>query len=440
MEKGIFNNFYQYLTDYFENGYLKAADNEPAFLIQKRAAAFQVFKQKGLPSNREEDWKYTNLNRLLKDDFKIQNTDSLSKKVSVDIEGLDACRVVLINGRFAPELSHGLPEGVTFLDTKAVFDNSKFADKIGSIAPVEDNSILALNTAFFGDCSILHIAAKSVISVPIHVTHIYTDYPDAAFIPYRMLVFAEKLSEATLIETFHSSAENPVFVNYVSEQQVDEAAVFHSHMINALGENVHFIHHREVLQFKNSVLNNSNLSLGKAPLTRNNMNFRLKEQGTETNLLGTYIVSGKQHVDNHTIVDHQSPNCNSSELYKGILLDKARGVFSGKIFVRPDAQKTNAFQQNNNLLLSDQATVNSKPQLEIFADDVKCSHGSTVGQMNKDALFYLKTRGIGEESASRLLVEAFAHDVHSQINIQALREYASNLLQEKLQSEILIIA
>ena len=440
MEKGIFNNFYNYLKDYFENGHFKTAENEPALIIQRRAAAFQVFKEKGIPSNKDEEWKYTNLNRLLKDDYKFHSLESQFQKVSVDIEGLDACRVVLINGKFEPDLSHGLPEGVTFLDTRDVFANPQVADKIGTIADWEDNSMLAMNTAFFRDCYVLHVAAKTVITQPIHITHIYTDHADAAFIPYRLFTVAEKLSESTLIETFHSFTEKPVFVNYAVEQQVDEAAVFHTHMINTLGENIQFIHHREVQQFRNSVLNNSNISLGNAALTRNNLNFRLKESNTETNLIGTYIVSRKQHVDNHTIVDHQMPNCNSSELYKGILLDKAHGVFSGRIIVRPDAQKTNAFQQNKNLLLSDQATTDSKPQLEIFADDVKCSHGSTVGQVDKEALFYLKTRGIGEETASRLLVEAFVEDVHSQINIPALRDYVAGLLKEKLQAETLIIA
>jgi Fe-S cluster assembly protein SufD len=439
MGKGIFNNFYQYLLEYFEDHPI-ALRLEPASVLEKRISAFNVFKENGFPSTKDEDWKFTNLNRLLKEDFKLQQENLVFQKVSVNIEGLDACRIVLINGQFEPELSHGLPDGVSFWDTKAALANPLFTEKLGRIAKDEGDAMLALNTAFFSELSVLHIAAKKAIARPIHITHIYTDHGTAAFIPYRMLVLAEELSEASVIETFHSYSENPVFVSFVSEQQIDESSIFHSHMINALGDNLHFVHHREALQYRNSVLNNTNLSLGKAPFVRNDLNFRLKEPGTETNLFGTYILSGHQHIDNHTLVDHQSPNCNSTELYKGIMQDKSHGVFNGKVIVRPDAQKTNAFQKNNNMLLSDQATIDSKPQLEIFADDVKCSHGSTVGQMDKEAIFYLQTRGIGEEAAKRLLVEAFAFDVHSRINIPALREYAGNLLRMKLQTENLIVA
>ncbi|HEY0898461.1 MAG TPA: SufD family Fe-S cluster assembly protein, partial [Sphingobacteriaceae bacterium] len=193
-------------------------------------------------------------------------------------------------------------------------------------------------------------------------------------------------------------------------------------------------------QHRNSVVNNMNISLGEASLVRNELNFRLKGSGTQTNLWGSYVTSGRQHVDNHTVVDHQQPHCNSSELYKGIMTDRSHAVFNGKVIVRPDAQKTNAFQQNNNILLSDQAAVDSKPQLEIFADDVKCSHGSTVGQLNEEALFYLRTRGIGEEMARRILVEAFVSEVHSRIPIPALKDYVLKLLKHKLQSENLITA
>ncbi|WP_423147138.1 Fe-S cluster assembly protein SufD [Rubrolithibacter danxiaensis] len=440
MRKGIFNNFYQYLSENFEKEHLPERQFESAELLSKRVSAFQQFSLNGFPSINTEDWKFTNLNRLLKEDFKFQAGDKIFEKCTTAITGLDACKVVFINGKLAPELSDTLPEGVTFLDGGAALSKPQYTEKIGTIAFDEENSMLALNTAFFKEFSVLHVAAKKLIEKPIHISHIFTGNSSAAFIPYRMLVLAEELSEATLIETFRSSTTEPVFISYVNEQKLNQSAVLHSHTINSLGENMYLVHHREVQQCRNSIFNNTNISLGKASLVRNDLNFRLKETGTETNLLGTYITSDRQHVDNHTLVDHQSPNCNSSELYKGIMMDRSHAVFNGKIFVRPDAQKTNAFQQNNNVLLSDQATIDSKPQLEIFADDVKCSHGSTVGQMNEEALFYLKTRGIGEETAKRILVEAFVSDVHSKITIPALKEYVLDLLKLKLQNESLITA
>lgn len=439
MEKGIFNNFYQYLVNHSDEELQAVRNAEPAWLSEKRETAFQVFQRMGFPSRKNEDWRFTNLERFLNDTFKFHPREVEAKR-PVDIDGLDACRIVMMNGKYAPQFSDPLPEGMTFLDTEAALRDPRFADKFGSVASEENNPMLALNTAFFRDCSVLHIAAKAVIEKPVHISHLFTDHPEAGFIPYRSLVIAEKLSESTLIESFHSESHHPLFVNFVSEQIVEESAVFHSHIINDLGETVYFVHHREVFQYRNSTLNNSNITLGSAPLVRHDLNFRLKETGTETNLLGAYVLSGQQHVDNHTLMDHQSPNCNSSELYKGILDDRSRAVFNGKVFVRPDAQKTNAFQQNNNLLLSNQATVNSKPQLEIFADDVKCSHGSTVGQQNKEALFYLKSRGIGDEVAGRMLMEAFVFDVLSRLDVPSVRAYTLHLLNKKLGADNLVIA
>lgn len=438
MEKGIFNDFYRYLVGNFETEHLPGRHFESPALLAKRASAFQIFNRKGLPSTAHEDWKFTNLNRLLKEAFTFQPHSQNLEKLPAEIEGLDACRIVLVNGGLVPQLSDPLPEGVLFLNPDAALADMTYTEKIGSIAHDEENAMLALNTAFFKHFSVLHINARRVIEKPIHISHIFAGNGSPAFIPYRMLVLAEALSETTVIETFRSDSEQPALVHYVNEQQLKESAVLHSYLVNAPCENIHLIHHREVEQHRNSVFSNVNVTAGQAALVRNDLNFRLKETGTQTNLLGTYITTDRQHVDNHTLVDHQSPQCNSNELYKGIMMDRSHGVFNGKIFVRPDAQKTNAFQQNNNVLLSEQATINSKPQLEIFADDVKCTHGTTVGQLNESALFYLKTRGIGEETARRILIEAFVSDVHSQIRIPALKEYVFHLIREKLQSERLI--
>ncbi len=440
MEKGIYNSFYQYLTGYFENGIRTENRPEPPEIRLKRTNAFQEFSLKGLPSNRYEDWKYTNLNRLLKDDFRFPELQPVLDSRPPAVAGQDVCRIVLLNGKVLPEYSDPLPDGCRFSDTPAALNKPDYAGKLGTLARDTEYPMVALNTAFFTDFHVLHIAAGRSIEKPVHLMHLYTGSTGPAFIAYRMLLIAEALSQATVMETFSSWGEQPVLVSYVSEQEIAESAVLQSYMVNEMEENSSLIHHREVRQEKNSNLNHMNIALGNASLVRNDLNFRLQGSGSETNLWGTYVVGDRQHIDNHTLADHQQPHCNSTELYKGIMQDRSHAVFNGKVYVRPDAQKTNAFQQNNNVLLSDLATVNSKPQLEIYADDVKCSHGSTVGQLNPEALFYLRTRGIGEEMARRILVEAFVSEVHARITYPALKDHVLKLLKNKLQSENLITA
>lgn len=300
--------------------------------------------------------------------------------------------------------------------------------------------MVALNTAFFRDVHVLHFTGARPAERPVHLVHVYTGDAGPALVAYRSLVIADALSEATVIESFVSQGEHPVLVSYVSEQEIGESAVVHAYMLNEMDENGYLVHHREVVQERTSHLSHMNIALGDAALVRNDLNFRLRGTGSETNLFGSWVVDDRQHIDNHTLADHQMAHCNSTELYKGIMQGRSHAVFNGKVFVRPDAQKTNAFQQNNNVLLSDQATVNSKPQLEIYADDVKCSHGSTVGQLNPEAMFYLRTRGIGEEMAKRILVEAFVSEVHTRIALPPLRDHVQNLLKNKLQTENLITA
>ncbi len=230
-------------------------------------------------------------------------------------------------------------------------------------------------------------------------------------------------AELNIIESF-ITINNPaksatsVFVNNVSEIVVNEQAHLQHYYIQTGNENTRYIHHTEVVQRASSLYNNYKASFPGTALLRNNLNVSLDGENIESHLYGLYLAGGRQLIDNHTIVDHLKPHCQSNELYKGVMKDEAVAVFNGKIFVRKNAQKTNAFQKNNNLMLSKKAVVDSKPQLEIFADDVKCSHGSTIGQFNEDALFYLKARGIGEEKAKALLIHAFAYDVTEKIPLK----------------------
>lgn len=440
MEKGIYNDFYQYLSGFFEKE-IREAGSEPPGIRLLKTGAFQEFIRAGLPSNRHEDWKYTNLNRLLKADFRFREPTTAGPWTPpAFIAGLDACRIVLLNGRVIPEYSDPLPDGVRFLDTSAALGQPAYCSRLGTMAKYEEFPMVALNTAFFRDMHVLHFTGARPAERPVHLVHVYTGDAGPALVAYRSLVIADALSEATVIESFVSQGEHPVLVSYVSEQDIGESAVLHAYMLNEMEENGHLVHHREVVQERNSHLSHMNIALGDAALVRNDLNFRLRGTGSETNLFGSWVVDDRQHIDNHTLADHQMPHCNSTELYKGIMQGRSHAVFNGKVFVRPDAQKTKAFQQNNNVLLSDQATVNSKPQLEIYADDVKCSHGSTVGQLNPEAMFYLRTRGIGEEMARRILVEAFVSEVHTRIAFPPLRDHVQNLLKNKLQTENLITA
>ena len=433
----MYNNFYQYLIASFEQENV-SIPGEPEAVTAERKSAFALFKEKGFPTVKNEEWKYTSLNRFLTADYQLITSCAAGTlqppAMPDDIKSIDCCRAVFVNGVFIPSLSDELPEGVTLLDGAAALGDPAFADKFLKIAQDESNPILALNTAFFRNFYFLNIAKGKVIEKPIYFLHTYTaDTP--AFIPYRIFISAERTSQASLIETFYSDTEEaPIFVSYVTEQFVDEAAVLNTNIINNLTENISFVEFRETQQQQNSVFHDMNISFPGAALIRNNIHCRIQGQNAEANLWGIYLSGKQQLVDNHTIADHQVPNCVSNEHYKGILLDKSHGVFSGRIIVRKDAQKTNAFQQNNNLLLTDQAIANSKPQLEIFADDVKCSHGSTFGQLDQEAMFYLKTRGISEETANKIMIEAFAYDVLSRIEIESLRGHITDLIHKYLEN------
>lgn len=443
MEKGLYNKFYQYLTAAFEQDGV-SIPGEPEAVALERKAAFNLFKEKGFPTVKNEEWKYTSLNRFLTPDYQLQKAypveDLRPRALPEDIKAIDCYRVIFVNGILVSSLSDTLPEGVTLLAGGQALQDPAFSNMFLKIAQDETNPVLALNTAFFRDFYFLNIEKGKVLEKPIYFLHTYTaDNP--AFIPYRIFISAGSLSQASLIETFYSETEEaPIFVSYVTEQFVGEGAVLNTNIINNLTENISLVEFRETQQQQNSVFHDMNISFPGAALIRNNIHCRIQGQNAEANLWGIYLSGNQQLVDNHTIADHQVPNCVSNEHYKGILLDKSHGVFSGRIIVRPDAQKTNAFQQNNNLLLTDQAIANSKPQLEIFADDVKCSHGSTFGQLDQEAMFYLKTRGLSEETANKMMIEAFAYDVLSRIEIEPLREHITNLIHKYLEDREAVTA
>lgn len=439
MIKQITTSLYdQFIAD-FELRSIISSSSETAELQSLRKNAFEQFQQLGFPNTKVEDWKYVNLAPFLKDEFITEPEDDLftidkSAIVKGNIPMLDCYKIVLVNGQYHPELSDIIPgENIYVGALSASMNRPAFQQHFGKYITLEKNHFAALNTALFRDGLFIEVKSKAVIDKPLHVMHIVSADSNL-FLQPRHLFVTGAHAEAAIIESFLTAAGKManVFVNNVSEIVVDEQAHLQHYYIQTGNETTKYVHHTEVLQQASSLYNNYKASFPGTALLRNNLNIVLNGENIESHLYGLYLAGGKQLVDNHTIVDHRKPHCHSNELYKGVMKDEATAVFNGKIFVREDAQKTNAFQKNNNLMLSKKAVVDSKPQLEIYADDVKCSHGSTIGQFNEDALFYLKARGIGDEKAKALLIHAFAYDVTEKIPSDALQAYINHLIEEGL--------
>lgn len=428
------------------NGYSQRsasdAGGESGDLRRARQSAFEQFRLLGFPTIKHEDWKYTNLNRFLKDEYAVAGREgvqavggagvpaAVSLPAATVIPGLDACRVVLVNGVWDGNVAGGpLPRGLEIkrvadavLDPALAgfFENGKW----GNLA------FPNLNTAFFTDGLLIRVTGA--VEKPLHIVHYFTADSNLLVQPRHVWVVGAN-AEVTVVETIHSaSGAARVLVNSLTEIMAQPDARVNHLVIQAAEAGMRLVNHTTVRQKKNSLYNNYTFTFPGAELVRNDLQMRLEEDHTETHLYGLYLAAGQQLVDNHTLVDHQKPNCFSNELYKGVLLERSTGVFNGKVYVHQDAQKTNAFQQNNNLVISKHATIDSKPELEIFADDVKCSHGSTVGQFSEDALFYLRARGIGEEAAKALLIAAFAFDVTEKIKVAPVAAYINQLINQHI--------
>ncbi|HTR28179.1 MAG TPA: Fe-S cluster assembly protein SufD [Puia sp.] len=425
------------------NGYHKRlaseAPPESSDLRRARQSAFDKFRLIGFPTIRQEDWKYTNLSRFLKEEYAIDahpggastavNTPS-PKSPGALIPGLDAYRIVLVNGVWDGKVSGGpLPSGLELMRMQDALTDPTLAEyvengKWGNLA------FPNLNTALFTDGLLIRVTGT--VDRPLHVAHYYGAEKNVLIQP-RNLWMVGANAGVTVIETIHSaSGEGRIWVNSLTEVIARRDARVDHLLIQAAEAGIRLVNHTTVRQKRQSLYNNYTFTFPGAELVRNDLQLRLEEDHTETHLYGLYLASGQQVVDNHTLVDHQQPNCFSNELYKGVLLERSTGVFNGKVYVHQDAQKTNAFQQNNNLVIGKQATIDSKPELEIFADDVKCSHGSTVGQFSEDALFYLRARGIGEEAAKAMLIAAFAFDVTEKVKVKAIQHYINDLINHHI--------
>ncbi|MCO5237371.1 MAG: Fe-S cluster assembly protein SufD [Chitinophagaceae bacterium] len=405
---------------------------EEGWLKNLRDTAFEAFATEGFPHIKMEDWRFTNVTPFLKENYHLQPRRAASlhgRHNAAQIPSLDAYEVVLKNGMLNEDIA--IP-GVKISPLRTALQNSNFQHYLGKYIPIHKHPFAALNTAFFEHGIVIEVDKKAICDKPVHITHVY-NAEEPVFVQPRILIIAHPGSKVEIVESLVVIGDKPLFINSVSECYIGENARADQYNLQIAPVNTHIVNFKQTIQQSNSLYNNHTYNLPEASLIRNNLHLDLNGVNTESHLYGLYLPGGTQLTDNHTVVNHLFPNCFSNELYKGVLRDSSRGVFSGRIYVHQDAQKTNAFQQNNNILFSDNATIDSKPQLEIFADDVKCSHGSTVGSLNKEALFYLRSRGIGEAAARNLLVRAFAFDVTDKIQIPAVKDYIEQVIIHKME-------
>lgn len=397
------------------------------FLRRLRNTAIARFNELAFPGLKDEEWRFTPLQALYRHQFSLP-----SRATAADLEltekGLpfrlpEAIRIVFVDGYFEATLSSlaGLPAVCTLtLLSESLKKNSHLIEStFGRQAGIESNVFAALNSAFIQEGVVLHLAANSVVERPIHLQFLETGRGVMTF--PRILVVADPHSQACVVETHSTFGPAADFTSAVSELVLAEEARIDHYRINDVSTQSFHFATQHVKLSRGSNFRSHAITLG-GSLIRNDISALLAAEGCECTLNGLYFVDGNRLVDNHTTIDHAMAHCNSHELYKGIITDKGKGIFNGKIFVRQDAQKTDAKQTNRTLLLSPDATIDTKPQLEIFADDVKCTHGATVGQLDDEMLFYLRTRGIGKNEAEAMLQFAFANDILERIEVVPLRE------------------
>jgi Fe-S cluster assembly protein SufD len=430
-------NWYRSNFELFEKS-LNGEARSPLHEVRKQA--LQRFTELGFPTTRNEEWKYTNVAPIAKTPFRpvLVSPRGVSKN---DVErfsftGFEGHRLVFVDGHFVQSLSTllPLPEGVVLGSLAAAIrtNNEAVNAHLARYAPFIDNAFTSLNTAFMRDGATVIIPDGIELGKPIHLLFIATGNEDAAAIHPRNLIVVGKRGNVQLVEHYVALSHATYFTNTVTEVLLGEEAVVEHEKLQLEGDHAYHIASTHVHQQGGSRYLSNSVALG-GLIVRNNITAVLDAEGIDCTLNGLTLATAQQLIDNHTAIDHAKPNCSSHELYKTILDGKAHGVFNGKIFVRKDAQKTDAKQTNKTLLLSDHAHIDTKPQLEIFADDVKCTHGATVGQIDAEALFYLRSRGIDEEMAKDLLAYAFASDVINRIQIEPLRAMLDNLLHERLQ-------
>jgi Fe-S cluster assembly protein SufD len=415
---------------------------QPTWLFPLRKAGLARFAELGFPTLNDEDWRFTNVAPIAKLPFKPVFQPARDGVTAATIRNfsfgtLPANRLVFVDGHYAADLSAPGKEAHGIIVTNlaaALNSHAALLEKhLGQHAQTSDNAFTALNMAYFQDGAFIYVPPGKSLNAPVHLLFISTGKEAGATTHPRNLIVAEKGSQATILETYASTGDAAYFTNAATELVLGEGAIvehckiqdespsaFHVAAIHAhLGRSSNFVAH--------------SIATG-ARLSRNNIRTSLAGEGVECVLNGLYLTKGDQLADHHMVVEHAQPHCNSHEYYNGILDGRSKGVFHGRILVRQAAQKTDAKQTNKNLLLSDEATADTKPQLEIYADDVKCTHGATVGQLNEESIFYLRSRGIGADTARQMLIHAFAGEIIERIRHPAAREEMDKAVWDRLEA------
>lgn len=423
------------VTDKFLTGCDAIIASAPAFLRPVQEQALAAFEKAGFPTTRHEEWKYTGLNAFTARPVEFSFSSVLTRQEAERFSLLkdNAFVAVLENGILNPSLSklNGLPQGVIVGELSDYFDHPAVIKHLAKYADHNAEPLVALNTAFIHHGLFIHAGKNVKLEEPIYILSVSTGAHSLSY--PRHLIVAENGSDLKIIESVHGNTAS--FVNAVTEIAIAEKATVELAKIQSEGNEVARIDHTEAILHRDSLFHIHTITAG-GRMVRNDLHIVLNDEHANAYLNGLYLADGNMHVDNHTLVDHAKPNCHTNELYKGILNGSSHGVFNGKIMVRKDAQKTNAYQSSKSIILSDDAIMNAKPQLEIYADDVKCSHGATTGRLDEESLFYLRSRGIGIKEAQALLTIAFAEDVLTRISMDKLKERLTLLIHESLEKRI----
>jgi Fe-S cluster assembly protein SufD len=416
----------------------RGADRAPAWLAALRHEAMARFAGRGFPTTQDEDWRYTNLGPLAATPFRVAGTVA-PRALPDEIVNRSAIgpstwpRLVFVDGRFAPEHSsrHHLPGGARLLSlAEAMTSDGELVERhLARHARWDADVFAALSTAFVQDGAFLHVPAETAIATPIELV-LLTTVPGVLAQP-RILVVAGPHSRFTVVERYVGLTDDTCFVNTVTELAVGPGASVNHYVLQEQGASTFHMATIHAALERDSAFSTCEVTFG-ARLARTTLTVRFGGEGGRGAVAGLYVAAGRQHVDHHVTVDHAVPRCSSQQLYKGVLDGSARAVFNGRVIVRPDAQKTDATQTNKHLLLSDGVEVDSKPQLEIFADDVKCTHGAAEGQLAPEAIFYLRSRGLDETVARWLLTLGFVREVVDRIAVEPIRGYLDDTLEARL--------
>ncbi|HEY0546235.1 MAG TPA: Fe-S cluster assembly protein SufD [Pyrinomonadaceae bacterium] len=424
------------------------AGTDASWLKRLRESAFDNFEQRGFPTTDEEEWKYTNLAPLVKAQFEtmferqaVQDVSAQARLEEFTYEESRRSQLVFVNGVYRAELSalDALPEGFVVTDLAEALKNERYSEVVrehlARSADYNSNGLVALNTAFLSSGAFVLVPQGAQVETPVHLLFLSDSNAEQAVTFPRVLVVGEPSSAATLIESYASAADVAHWTNAVVEVVLGEGARLEHYKVQRESAQGYHIATTTAELGRNSVFETTTITLG-AQLSRHNIAVRLADEGALCRVDGLYIVGAGQHTDTHSLIDHTQPHCTSRQLYKGILDGKSRAVFNGKVFVHEGAQGTDAQQTNRNLLLSKEARVDTKPQLEIFADDVKCAHGATVGQLEEEELFYLISRGLHRELAQNLLTYGFAEEVIDKIKIESIKAQLDEAVLNRLHAKL----